>query len=59
MNRTIGVHPEFIRTALAQVYRVTRLTKELGIPVGRHLRSPWRSGRSARLVDHERVFVVS
>jgi hypothetical protein len=30
-NRTIGVHPEFIRTALAQVYRVTRLTKELGI----------------------------
>jgi Peptidase S46 len=31
MNRTIGVHPEFIRTALAQVYRVARLTKELGI----------------------------
>ena len=30
-NRTIGVHPEFMRTALAQVYRVTRLTKELGI----------------------------
>jgi Peptidase S46 len=30
-NRTVGVHPEFIRTALAQVYRVTRLTKELGI----------------------------
>jgi V8-like Glu-specific endopeptidase len=31
-NRTIGVHPEFIRTALTQVYRVTRLSKELGIP---------------------------
>jgi V8-like Glu-specific endopeptidase len=31
-NRTVGVHPEFIRTALAQVYRVSRLTKELGIP---------------------------
>jgi len=31
VNRTIGVHPEFIRTALAQVYRVNRLTKELGI----------------------------
>jgi V8-like Glu-specific endopeptidase len=30
-NRTIGVHPEFMRTALAHVYRVTRLTKELGI----------------------------
>jgi V8-like Glu-specific endopeptidase len=30
-NRTIGVHPEFMRMALAQVYRVTRLTKELGI----------------------------
>jgi hypothetical protein len=30
-NRTIGVHPEFIRTALANVYHVTRLTKELGI----------------------------
>ena len=30
-NRTIGVHPEFIRTALSQVYRATRLTKELGI----------------------------
>src|SRR5688572_4125291 len=30
-NRTIGVHPEFIRIALEQVYRVTRLTKELGI----------------------------
>jgi hypothetical protein len=26
------VHPEFMRTALAQVYHVTRLTKELGIP---------------------------
>ena len=31
VNRTIGVHPEFIRTALAQVYRATRLAKELGI----------------------------
>jgi len=31
VNRAIGVHPEFIRTALAQVYRVNRLTKELGI----------------------------
>jgi hypothetical protein len=30
-NRTIGVHPEFMRTALVQVYRVTRLVKELGI----------------------------
>ena len=30
-NRTIGVHPEFMRTALANVYRVSRLTKELGI----------------------------
>ena len=30
-NRTIGVHPEFIRTALTQVYRVGPLTKELGI----------------------------
>ena len=30
-NRTVGVHPEFMRTALAQVYQVTRLTKELGI----------------------------
>jgi V8-like Glu-specific endopeptidase len=30
-NRTIGVHPEFMRTALAQVYRVARLTTELGI----------------------------
>jgi len=30
-NRTIGVHPEFMRTALASVYRVSRLTKELGI----------------------------
>ena len=31
MNRTVGVHPEFIRTALSQVYRVTRLGEELGI----------------------------
>jgi hypothetical protein len=30
LNRTVGVHPEFIRTALTRVYRVTRLTKELG-----------------------------
>jgi hypothetical protein len=31
MNRAVGVHPEFIRTALSQVYRVTRLGEELGI----------------------------
>ena len=31
-NRSIGVHPEFIHTALTRVYRVTRLAKELGIP---------------------------
>jgi V8-like Glu-specific endopeptidase len=31
-NRTVGVHPEFIQTALTRAYRVTRLTKELGIP---------------------------
>jgi V8-like Glu-specific endopeptidase len=31
MNRTIGVHPEFMRTALVQVYRVPRIVKELGI----------------------------
>ena len=31
VNRTVGVHPAFIRTALVQVYRVTRLAKELGI----------------------------
>ena len=30
-NRTVGVHPEFMRTALAHVYRIGRLTKELGI----------------------------
>jgi hypothetical protein len=30
-NRTVAVHPEFIRTALTRVYRVARLTKELGI----------------------------
>ena len=31
VNRTVGVHPEFIRTALTQVYRVARLAKELGV----------------------------
>jgi V8-like Glu-specific endopeptidase len=30
-NRTIGVHPAFIRVALTHVYGVTRLSKELGI----------------------------
>jgi hypothetical protein len=31
MNRTVGVHPDFIRTALTQVYRTAGLAKELGI----------------------------
>jgi hypothetical protein len=31
MNRSVGVHPSFIRTALAQVYPVARLAKEIGI----------------------------
>jgi len=31
MNRTVAVHPEFIRTALANVYRVAPLAKELGM----------------------------
>jgi V8-like Glu-specific endopeptidase len=30
VNRTVGVHPEFIRTALGKVYPVARLAKELG-----------------------------
>jgi hypothetical protein len=30
-NRTVGVHPEFIRAALTRAYRVPRLTKELGL----------------------------
>jgi hypothetical protein len=30
MNRTVGVHPEFIRTALTRVYPADRLAKELG-----------------------------
>jgi hypothetical protein len=30
-NRTIGVHPEFIRTAMTHVYHLPRLAKELGI----------------------------
>jgi hypothetical protein len=32
MNRAIGVHPEFMRTALGQVYPAARLAKELGVP---------------------------
>jgi V8-like Glu-specific endopeptidase len=31
MNRTVAVHPQFIRTALAQVYQAGPLAKELGI----------------------------
>jgi V8-like Glu-specific endopeptidase len=31
MNRTVGVHPEFIRTALGRVYEAGRLAKELGV----------------------------
>ena len=30
-NRTVGVHPDFIKIALTRVYRAARLTKELGI----------------------------
>jgi hypothetical protein len=30
-NRTVAVHPEFIRTALEQVYRVEAIAQELGI----------------------------
>jgi V8-like Glu-specific endopeptidase len=32
MNRTVAVHPEYIRAALSQVYQAGRLAKELGIP---------------------------
>ncbi len=32
MNRTVAVHPEFIRAALSRVYSAGRLAKELGIP---------------------------
>jgi hypothetical protein len=31
MNRTVAVHPQFIRTALSQVYPAGTLAKELGI----------------------------
>jgi V8-like Glu-specific endopeptidase len=31
MNRTVAVHPQFIRTALAEVYPVARLARELGL----------------------------
>jgi len=30
-NRTVAVHPEFMRTALEQVYRVEAIARELGI----------------------------
>ena len=30
-NRTVAVHPEYIRTALEQVYRVETIARELGI----------------------------
>jgi hypothetical protein len=32
MNRTVAVHPEYIRAALSRVYEAGRLAKELGIP---------------------------
>jgi V8-like Glu-specific endopeptidase len=32
MNRTVAVHPAFIRTALTQVYPAERLAKEIGLP---------------------------
>jgi len=32
MNRTVAVHPEYIRAALSRVYPAGRLAKELGIP---------------------------
>jgi hypothetical protein len=32
MNRSIAVHPDYIRTALTQVYPAGRIAKELGIP---------------------------
>ncbi|HEY8550754.1 MAG TPA: S46 family peptidase [Vicinamibacterales bacterium] len=31
MNRTVAVHPQFIRTALQHVYPVNRLAQELGV----------------------------
>jgi V8-like Glu-specific endopeptidase len=31
MNRSVAVHPDYIRTALAQVYSAPRLAKELGV----------------------------
>ena len=31
MNRTVGVHPDYIRTAFTRVYPAERLAKELGI----------------------------
>ena len=33
MNRTVAVHPQFIRTALAQVYRARAVAKELGLEI--------------------------
>jgi V8-like Glu-specific endopeptidase len=32
MNRTVAVHPDYIRAALSTVYPAARLAKELGIP---------------------------
>jgi V8-like Glu-specific endopeptidase len=32
MNRSVAVHPEYIRAALTRVYSAGRLAKELGIP---------------------------
>ncbi|HSK08168.1 MAG TPA: S46 family peptidase [Vicinamibacterales bacterium] len=34
MNRTVAVHPAFIRTALEDVYAVADVARELGIPEG-------------------------
>ena len=31
-NRTVAVHPQFMRAALQQVYRVERLARELRVP---------------------------
>jgi hypothetical protein len=32
MNRSVAVHPDYIRTALTQVYPAGRIAKEIGIP---------------------------
>jgi hypothetical protein len=33
MNRSVAVHPQFIRTALAQVYRARAVAQELGLEI--------------------------